>query len=198
MKIESKIITKRNKFMRRVLGIVMFCIVLQGNVFAFDLRSGRIEQTNVMSKKSHCNKHGKCHRGPTGSKGANGFPGDPGPNFGQYACLYTSVAQYLEQGDNVLFENQISLAGISYNSTTGIFTLQPGTYSITYFGAPGGELNLVANGSIVSNSPLGGSAAIVTFSNETNTLALQAQSTVDLSEPGTDQCNAMITIYQIN
>lgn len=191
MKIESKIITERNKFMMRVLGMMMFCIVLQGNVFA-------IEQGNGRPKGSHCNKQGKCHPGPIGPKGATGLPGNPGPNFGQYACFYTSVIQTVQQNNNVFFETPVSLAGITYNSATGVFTLQPGTYSITYFSGLYNELNLVVNGATVSNSPLDGSATVMTLSNAQNTVALQAQSTFTLLPPQAGQCNVMITIYQIN
>lgn len=185
--------------MMRLLVIVMFCIALQGSVFALGLESVKLEQENVlMSKKSHCGKREKCCPGRDGKKGAKGLPGDPGPDFGQYACLYSSVNQIITQGNNVLFANQISLAGISYDSTTGVFTLQPGTYYVTYFSIPVGGLNLVANGSIVPNSPLGGCVTILKLSNESNTLALQALANINLPTPDLEQCNAMITIYRFD
>jgi hypothetical protein len=116
-----------------------------------------------------------------------------------YACLYDNVTQTLTTGQNVLFGNQISLAGIQYNSTTGVFTLPAGIYSVTYFSNPS-NLNLVANGTIVLNSPLGGCATILNLSSSTNTLSLQAQSTLTLEQPtgSIPQCAAMITIYKIN
>ncbi len=124
---------------------------------------------------------------------------NPSLNFDQYACLYSSIDQTLTTGQNVLFGNQISLSGITYNAATGVFTLQPGTYSVTYFSTPVDNINLVANGAIVPNSPLGGSATILTLSNPINTLALQAQASTSLTLPETiPECNAMITIYQID
>ena len=176
MKFENKILLGRSSFMMRLLSILMLCILLQGNVCADE----------------------KCHAGPRGPRGAHGPAGDPGSDFQQYACLYNNIGQTLTSGENVLFQNQISLAGITYDGTTGVFTLQPGTYSITYFSGPTGNLNLVANGGIVPNAPLGGTATIVTLANETNTLVLQAQANVALPAATPSQCSAMITIYQID
>lgn len=198
--------------MMRLLGGVVLCIALQGNAVAYGLQSDMEQKGNTMllpkeakSGLAQDRRHGDCRPGPTGPRGPTGSPGNPGPDFGQYACLYSNVAQPLTTGQNVLFGNQISLSGIVYNSTDGVFTLPPGTYSVTYFSTPLGslssasELNLVANGAIVPNSPFGGCATILTLSNDTNTLALQAQASITLTLPSTiPQCNAMITIYQID
>lgn len=119
------------------------------------------------------------------------------PSLGNFACLYNSTGQELATGQNVLFPNQISLTGITYDNTAGVLTLPPGTYSVSYFSIPSGSLNLVANGVVVPNAPLSGSATIVTLSNSTNTLALQAQNNVSLSAPGANQCSAMITVYPV-
>lgn len=198
--------------MKQLLRCAMLSIALQGSLFALDLDlSNQKEEMmsaysqNPLHQYSSSSYTTACRPGPVGPIGQTGPQGLPGPNFGQYACLYSSVAQTLADGQNVLFGNQVSLAGITYNSTTGVFTLQPGTYSVTYFSTPIGsissasELNIVANGSIIPNSPLGGSATIVTLSNAVNTLALQAQAAITLSLPSTPAtCNAMITIYQID
>ncbi|MBS0654499.1 MAG: hypothetical protein JSR46_01870 [Verrucomicrobia bacterium] len=120
------------------------------------------------------------------------------PDYTQFACLYNNAGQVLATGDNVLFQNQISLEGIGYDTTTGLFTLSPGTYFVSYFSDPVSNLNLVANGAAVPNAPLGGSTAIVTLSNEVNTLALQALANVTLPPVTGTQCSAMITIYRIH
>lgn len=198
--------------MMRILGSVMLCVALQGSAYAqdFEPKGNALEaHKEVESLKLSKNLEGKSHHrsskgnkgccpGATGPKGPNGAPGDPGPDFDQYACLYSNTAQTLTTGQNVRFGNQISLSGITYDGATGIFTLQPGTYSVTYFSTPISALNLVVNGSDVPNSPLGGCATILTLSNATNTLALQAQSSTTLPAPGITECNAMITIYQID
>jgi len=173
--------------MMRLLGILMFCIVFQGTIVAK-------EDVRTPEKFNSA----RCCPGPTGPQGQPGPAGTPGPNFDQYACLYRSSTQTLASGDKVLFENQISLEGITYDNTTGILTLQPGTYSVSYFTSPVGNLNLVANGGTVPNSPLVGSATILTLSNGTNTLWLQAFANTTLPAGTANQCNAMITIYQIN
>lgn len=143
--------------MTRLFSILIFCIVLQGSLYA---RSSS-QQSN------------------------------------QYACLYNTVGQTLTTGENVLFQNEISLEGITYDNTTGVFTLLPGTYSVTYFSNPSVNFVLVANGAFVPNSPLAGSATILTLSNTTNTLSLQAQANGSLPAASSNQCSAMITIYQI-
>ena len=163
--------------MIQLLGIFLFCCLVQGPIFAHNQ---------------------KCCPGPTGAQGLTGPIGDSGPDFGQFACLYNNEGQVLTTGQNVLFQNTISLEGISYDGTTGILTLQPGTYSVTYFSNPTGHLYLVVNGAIVPNAPLGGTAAILTLANGTNTVALQAQANVNLPAAGENQCSAMITVYQIN
>jgi len=103
----------------------------------------------------------------------------------------------LTTGQNVLFQNEISLTGVTYDNTAGVLTLPSGTYSVSYFSDPSGNLNLVANGAVVPNSPLAGSATILTLSSSTNTLALQAQANLNLSAPGANQCTAMITVYPV-
>jgi len=118
------------------------------------------------------------------------------PNIGNFACLSCDAAQTLTTGQNVLFQNEISLTGVTYNNTTGVLTLPAGTYSVSYFSNPAGNLNLVANGIIIPNSPLSGSATVLTLSNATNTLTLRAQGNLNLSSPGTGQCSAMITVYR--
>jgi hypothetical protein len=120
------------------------------------------------------------------------------PNAGGYACLYSNTSQTLSAGQNVLFQNELSLAGVTYDGTTGVLTLPAGNYSVSYFSYPSGSLNLVANGNLIPNSPLSGSVTILTLSNATNSLALQAPDGANLSESGTNQCNAMITVYRIN
>jgi hypothetical protein len=119
------------------------------------------------------------------------------PNVGNFACLYNNAGQVLTQGQNVLFPNEISLTGVTYDNTAGTLTLPPGTYSVSYFSDPTGNLNLVANGVVIPNAPLGGSATILTLSNSTNTLALQSQGNVNLPAAGTNQCSAMITVYRV-
>lgn len=173
--------------MIQLLGIFLFSILLQGTIFA--------ESHIPNATKSH---HKKCCPGPTGAQGLTGSTGNSGPDFGQFACLYNNVGQVLTTGQNVLFQNTISLEGIDYDNTTGILTLQPGTYSVTYFSNPTGNLNLVVNGAVVPNAPLSGAATILTLSNGTNTLVLQAQANTTLPAAGVNQCSAMITVYQIN
>lgn len=141
-----------------------------------------------------------CCTGLTGLRGPVGPTGTTGPNFGQYASLYTNTTQSFTSGDNVLFESQVSLAGISYNNATGVFTLSPGVYAVTYFvGGGTTDFNVVANGSVVRNSPLGaGFVGVIPLSNATNTLSLTAQTTTSFSSQSAPNCAALITIYQID
>ncbi len=173
--------------MIQLLGIFLFCCLLQGPIFAAKHHSH--------GRKNH---YQTCCPGPTGPQGLTGQAGNPGPDFGEFACLFNNEGQVLTTGQNVLFQNTISLAGITYDGTTGVLTLQPGTYSVTYFSNPSGNLNLVVNGAVVPNAPLSGTATILTLSNASNTLVLQAQANVNLPAASENQCSAMITVYRIN
>lgn len=190
----------------RFLSILMIAIVWQATALANDnlenfspgLQVEAKSSFHLSKKHSHKKKgKDKCCPGPTGPAGPIGTQGNPGPNFGQYACLYSNETQTLATGQNVLFANEISLSGIQYNSTTGVFTLPAGIYSVTYFSTPT-NVNLVSNGSIVPNSPLGGCVTVLILTQASNTLALQAQSGITLSAVTSPLCNAMITIYQID
>lgn len=181
--------------MMRFLNILMIATAWQATALASDHLEKRSPNFELEGESLfHSKMHKKHCSGPTGPIG---LQGDPGPNFDQYACLYSNEAQTLTIGHNVLFANEISLSGIQYDNTTGVFTLPPGTYSVTYFSTPT-NVNLVSNGSIVPNSPLGGCITILVLTQNSNTLALQAQGPVSLSALAPPLCNAMITIYQID
>lgn len=187
--------------MIRFLSLLMIAIVWQATVLASDNIENESHNLQFEAKNSfHSNimkKNKKCCPGPTGPTGPIGIQGSPGPDFGQYACLYSNETQILPIGQNVLFANEISLSGIQYDNTTGIFTLPAGIYSVSYFSTPT-NVNLVSNGSIVPNSPLGGCVTVLILTQNSNTLALQAQSSITLDAAASPLCNAMITIYQID
>lgn len=180
--------------MMRFLSVLMIATVWQATALASDNLQLDAKSAVHLNKKKD---HKKCCPGPTGPIGPIGAQGDPGPDFGQYACLYSNEAQTLTIGQNVLFANEISLSGIQYDSTTGVLTLPAGIYSVTYFSTPT-NLNLVSNGSIVPNSPLGGCVTVLILTQDSNTIALQAQSSINLGALASPLCNAMITIYQID
>lgn len=185
--------------MMSFLSVLMITTVWQAKVMAEDnLESWSPNQLETKSS-FHLNemKKNKCCPGHTGATGDTGIQGSPGPNFGQYACLYSSEAQTLATGQNVLFPNEISLSGIQYNSTTGVFTLPAGIYNVTYFSTPT-NVNLVSNGTIVPNSPLGGCVTVLILTQDSNTIALQAQGSITLGAEVSPLCNAMITIYQMD
>lgn len=192
--------------MKRFLSVLMIGTLWLATALAGDnLESGFSNLQLEAKSSSHLNlknptlKKGntKYCPGPTGPIGPVGKRGKPGPNFGQYACLYSNEAQTLTIGQNVLFANEISLSGIQYDSTTGVFTLPAGIYSVTYFSTLI-NVNLVSNGSVVPNSPLGGCVTVLILSQDSNTIALQAQSSISLGSLASPLCNAMITIYQID
>src|ERR1700722_4153541 len=98
MKIENKILAVRNQFMIRLLGVLLLCVVLQNSVFA--------------------GEHAKAPKGVE-------LQGKHKPDCNKFACLYNNAGQVLTIGENVLFPNQISLKGITYDNTLGLFTLPP-------------------------------------------------------------------------
>ena len=102
-------------------------------------------------------------------------------------------------GQNFLFNNQVALSGIEYNSSTGVFTFGPGTYSVTYFYPPFTvELNLYVNNQLIFNSPIGGSSTIFTVTEPTNTLVLQVMAARSFTAPPAGSSIASISLVRID
>lgn len=157
-----------------------------------ELVMGRRANTNSM--KSYC--HHK--RGPRGPQGPQGISGQP---LNQYASFFMTQGSDgdLLSGQNFLFNNQVALSGIDYDSSTGVFTFGPGTYSVAYFYAPFTvELNLYVNGELIFNSPLGGSSTIFTVTEPINTLALQVMATKTFTAPPAGSSIASIALFRID
>lgn len=144
-----------------------------------------------------------CHRrGPAGARGGTGGAGEPNTGFGNFASFYlTTGSPAINPGDNVLFNSQVTLSGIDYNNATGVFTLAPGTYAVTYFFAPFNipPVNMYVDGQLVLNSPLGGSSTVLTLKKPTNTLTLKYIAPSNgFSSPGAGQSWASIAICPID
>lgn len=203
--------------MQPLMRILMLGIALQASFFALEARplekkdvavAHRNKGRSVEKVDCHCHfkdKHGKHDRyGPVGPNGLTGPQGAPGQPFGNYASFFfdsSSGDVDVMPGQNVLFNRQAALLGIQYNSSTGVFTLGPGTYSVTYFYNAMGSfipLNMFVNGQLVLNSPLGGSSTVLTLTEPINTLALQYIYAQSFSVPGANQSWASIAIFQID
>lgn len=208
--------------MQQLIRNVMIGIALQGSVFALSPETNiseqqdstmtiqseysTIEAETFKDKSAHHSRsrhHGSDHCGPPGPQGPNGPQGEPGQAFGEYASFFLTTSSGdvdLIAGENLIFNSQVTLSGIGYDSTTGVFTLGPGTYSVIYFFAPFSipSLNMYVNGQLVLNSPLGGSSTVLTLTEPSNTLVLQAISTDSFSAPGANQSWASIAIFRID
>jgi hypothetical protein len=122
-------------------------------------------------------------------------------NNGRYASFFlTTGTSGVSAGENVIFNDQVTLSGIKYDNSTGVFTLPAGIYSVTYFfGAfsiP--PVNMYVNHQLILNSPLGGNSTVLRLTAPTNTLTLQYISAGSFSAPSTNQSWASIAISQIN
>lgn len=106
----------------------------------------------------------------------------------------------LAAGENLIFNNQVTLSGIDYDTSTGVFTLGPGTYSVIYlfFALEMPPINMYVNGQLVLNSPLGGGSTVLTLTDPINTLTLQAIAAGTFSAPSAGQSVASIAIFQID
>jgi len=92
-----------------------------------------IYRENCLLKRGKRGKKGNT--GPTGPTGPTGATGGSGSSFEVYASYNSVEVQTVAAGANALFENEIVLSaqGISYNDTTGVFTIDaPGTYAFSF------------------------------------------------------------------
>lgn len=182
--------------MHQLNNILLFALMLQVSFFTLEAGFEQLDKSCCKHKKHHCDQHG-----PAGRKGPTGPVGDPNMGFGNYASLYlTTGSAGVNAGDNVLFNSQVTLSGIEYDNATGLFTLSPGTYAVTYFFAPFSTpaVNMYANGQLILNSPLGGNSTVLTFTEPTNTLSLQYIAPGSFSAPGANQSWVSIAIFQID
>lgn len=136
---------------------------------------------NLAFKHSH-NSSGSKQKciAPPGPTGPMGQSGPAGSGFGIFASYWLTNQPTLSQGQNVLFNIEQTNSGIPYNTTTGVFTLGPGVYTINYYASPNTSftptLNLVINGSIIPNPNLAAASIVISLTAANNSLALQATS----------------------
>lgn len=154
---------------------------------------------DVEGRRHRSSSHRECCylRGPTGPTGPQGVPGQP---FGEYALFYLTLGATAEAGSNIVFDTQAALVGIDYDSDTGVFTLNPGTYSISYFYQPfmTPACNLYVNGELVLNSGIGGTSTVLTLTESSNTLVVQATTSASFTNAGANQSRASICIFQVD
>ncbi len=202
--------------MQQLMRILMLGIALQAGFFALEadiLQEKDVVMANQdkgrtikrVGSRGHCKDRHRRHdrHGPVGSNGPTGPQGLPGQPFGNYASFFLTTGSGsvdVTPGENVLFNNQVALLGIQYDSTTGVFTLRPGTYAVTYFFDPRNipSVNMYVNGQLILNSPLGGSSTVLTLTEPTNTLVLQYIFEQSFSAPEANQSWASIAIFQID
>jgi len=181
--------------MQHLKRILMLAIAMQASFFAL---GAELEQqsTSVIDKSSHHSNH--C--GPVGPQGPIGPQGDPRVSFGNYASFFLTTGADVTIGDNVIFNSQVALLGIEYDNTTGVFTLSPGTYSVTYLFEPfeTPPINMYVNDQLILNSPLGGNSTVLTLTEPTNTLTLQYIATGTFTAPDANQSRVSIAIFQID
>ena len=117
---------------------------------------------------------------PRGTTGPIGPTGPAGTGFETFASYWLTNQQTLSAGHNVLFNVEQTNSGIPYNTTTGVFTLGPGVYTINYYASPNTNftptLNLVINGSIIPNPNLAAASIVIALTAANNSVALQATS----------------------
>ena len=188
--------------MQQLKRILILGIALQASFFALEAGVEN-KQNSIDISDLHLSRHHCDHYGPTGPQGPTGAPGDPGVPFGNFASFFLTTSSGevdVTPGENVVFNNQLALSGIGYDTTTGVFTLSPGTYAVTYFFAPFSipAVNMYVNGQLILNSPLGGNSTVLTLTESTNTLTLQYISTNSFASPGANQSWASIAIFQID
>lgn len=181
--------------MQQLKKILMLVITMQVSFFALE---AKLAQQDRSSSSSHCD-----HYGPVGPTGPTGPAGDPRDGFGNYASFFMTTGSGnvdVIAGENVIFNDQVTLSGIEYDSSSGVFTLSPGTYAVTYFFAPFSipSVNMYVNNQLILNSPLGGSSTVLTLTEATNTLTLQYISTGSFAAPSAGQSWASIAIFQID
>ena len=144
--------------MTRFLYTVISAMLMQSLVFAENGSFRELSQENQAfiqtrfddsssSSRGHrkrylpkpCKHHKKCKgptgaTGPTGAKGNTGDTGAAGPSFGQYASFFSTDALSIPNNQNFLFDTQKALSGITYDSNTGVFTInQAGVYKISAY-----------------------------------------------------------------
>lgn len=201
--------------MQKLIRMITLGIALQASVFALEVdileeqgpAMSHQSESSIETAASHSDSSGGNHcckhygpRGPQGPIGPQGYSGKP---FGNYASFFLTTSSGdvdVNPGENVIFNDQVTLSGIQYDSATGVFTLSPGTYAVTYFFAPFSipSVNMYVNGQLILNSPLGGSSTVLTLTEPTNTLVLQYISLNSFSVPGANESWASIAILQID
>lgn len=159
--------------MQQSIRILMFVTLLTANFFTLD---AGLDQESNQPKKHH--------------------------HHTSYASFFlTTNSNNLDviAGENLIFNDQVTLSGIGYDETTGVFTLNPGTYAVTYFFAPFSipSVNMYVNDQLILNSPLGGSSTIFTVEESVNTLTLQYITINSFSTPGVNNSWASIAIFQL-
>lgn len=184
---------------------VMLSIALQVVVYALQADETFLDtQELVMERVADTNGSDtkRCKKiGPTGPRGPRGPQGISGQPLNQYASFFMTQSSggNLLPGQNFLFNNQVALSGIDYDSSTGVFTFGPGTYSVTYFYPPFTiELNLYVNGELIFNSPIGGSSTIFTVTEPVNTLVLQVMASRSFAAPPAGASIASIALFRID
>jgi hypothetical protein len=180
--------------MKKLLASLMLCFFLgQGNVNADNTVS--LEDSFI---NRHCRHHHSHHSHHSHHESKHPIPIPTG--FDVYASYFSTSGTTITTGNNILFDTQESLEGITYNTSTGVFTLPKGTYVITYFFNPDieGSVNLVVNNDQILNAPLSGGSVILDLDNPSNTVSLQVTSgSFNPGTPDTGSSNASISIFKI-
>jgi len=109
--------------------------------------------------------------GPTGPTGATGPTGDTGPvSLGDYAYIYTSSAQALPPGSNVVFQNDGPSSGISHIAASEFTVInESGVYQIEFVAAvdEANQLAIQVNGLTEPSSIYGSNAGMQLNSGQT-------------------------------
>lgn len=182
---------------------VMLSISLQVIAFALQAEEVLLDTQELVMERGADTSMYRCDKiGPIGPRGPQGPQGISGQPLNQYASFFMTQSSGdvdLLPGQNFLFNNQVALSGIDYDTSTGVFTFGPGTYSVTYFyPAFTIELNLYVNGELIFNSPISGSSTIFTVTEPSNTLVLQVMSTRSFTAPPAGASIASIALFRID
>jgi hypothetical protein len=175
--------------------------ITENNVLVADEQGvGRKSQIFTHQNELKCGK--RDHRGATGPAGSTGATGSTGPNFNNFVSTFNAIG-IQQPGNNLIFNTPTVVQGITYDSNTGIFTVnQAGVYQIivcsTSFQQDGGLFEFLVN-----NQPVGGllnlvspsgSLTVIQNLSSGSTIALATVSGAVFSTPGI----VSITINQIN
>jgi hypothetical protein len=183
--------------MQKLLKYLMLSIALQGSAFALtseaNISNQEVPEMNMQSEnedveagiiiKQRRRSHDHDHR-----------------PFNEYASLFLTKGATVTAGDNLIFDTPVLLSGIGYDTSTGVFTLPSGTFSVIYFYTPftTPPCNLWVNGEEqILNSGIGGGATLLTLIEPINTLEVIAITTGTFSNASANQSLASIAISRI-